>query len=233
MTRLNTLSILAGAIAVLAFLAAPASAIWISNSTDRTGTINILKAGEFKYPKANNIKCKNPAEIKAQWQMQGAGQIKQQQKIAKEAPHLQIQVKNWGKCEIDELLPAEISECDFQLVQQESTLKATLGVSKTTCVINVEKGRCVIQVPVGMEAPAGSGKGINVGLKEVELSNIGANQLDKVKITNTAGGQGQLTGEGLFATAAGPVCGILKLDPSTEEMELTGLEFEAEGVKAV
>jgi len=75
-----------------------------------------------------------------------------------------------------------------------------------------------------------SGTGINVGLKEVELSNVGKNQLDKFKITS--GGEGQLSGEGIFAqsTSGNPLC---PLAASSEESTITGFEFEAEGVKAV
>lgn len=86
-----------------------------------------------------------------------------------------------------------------------------------------------MQIPVGMETSQRSGKGINVGLKEVALSNSGSNQIDKVSITKTAGGQGQLPGEGIFEQASG---GCLSTTP-TEEAEWTGLEFEAAGVKAV
>jgi hypothetical protein len=232
MSRLKVLSVLAGTIAMLALSATSASATWTSNTGQTTGNITVNSAGEFTYPTGHKIKC-NAAEIKAQWQIQGAGQIKeQQQKITTSGPHLQVQVKNWGaNCIADGMLKAEVSECDFQLVQQAGSFTATAGVSKRACVIKIEGGACAIQVPVGMEAPQGSGKGINVGLKGVTLTNSGTNQIDKATINS--GGQGQRAGEGIFATASGPSCGLFTIVSATEESTLTGLEFTAEGVKAV
>jgi len=231
MTRLKMLSVLVGTLAMLALSAAPASAIWESNNGQTTGTVKVLKPGAFAYPPAAKVTCPNVAEIKAQWQIQGAGQIKEQQKITTKGPHLQIQVKAWGKCEAEvgtNILPATVSECDFQLVQQAGVFKATGGVSKRPCVITAEP--CRIQVPVGMEKTQNSGTGINVGLKEVELSNVGKNQLDKATVME--GGEGQLAGKGVFAqsTSGNPLCPLVA---ATEEATLTGLEFEAEEVKAV
>jgi len=82
-----------------------------------------------------------------------------------------------------------------------------------------------------MEAPQGSGKGINVGLKGVTLENSGNNQKDKGTVTT--GGEGQRAGEGIFATASGASCGLFTLVAATEEATLVNLEFTAEGVKAV
>jgi len=230
MTRLKILSVLAGTLAMLALSAAPSSAIWESNNGQTTGTVKILKTGEFTYAKGATVKCPNIAEVKAQWQIQGAGQIKEQQKITTKGPHLQIQVKEWGKCEATvgtNKLPAKVGECDFQLVQQAGVFKATGGVSKQPCVIKAEP--CQIQVPIGMEKTQNSGTGINVGLKEVVLSNVGKNQLDVANVTS--GGEGQL-GEGIFAqsTSGNPLC---PLAASSGTGSLTGLEFEAEEVKAV
>src|ERR1700686_4639563 len=114
MSRLKILSVLTGTLAMLALSAAPASAIWESNNGQATGTVHVLKSGEFTYATGATVKCPNTAEIKAQWQIQGAGQIKEQQKITTKGPHLQIQVKEWGKCEADEdaKLQATVSECD-------------------------------------------------------------------------------------------------------------------------
>jgi len=220
------LGILGGTIVALALSATPSFATW--ESTQTTGPITVLKSGEFTYPGNGSIKCP-AAEIKAQWQIQGAGQIKEQQKVTTKGPHLQIQIKSWGTGCVSGVAPAEVSECDFQLVQQAGVFTATAGVSKRPCVVKIPAAACTIQIPQGMEAPQGSGKGINVGLKAVALSNVGANQLDKVSITKTAGGQGQLAGEGIFAQASGS---CPKTTP-TEEAELLELEFEAEGVKAV
>src|SRR6202140_3225595 len=231
MSRLKTLSVIAGIFAMLALSAAPASAIWESNNGQTTGTVKILKTGEFTYSTGGaTVKCPNAAEIKVQWQIQGAGQIKEQQKITTKGPHLQLQVKSWGKCEAivgTTKLPATVSECAFQLVQQAGVMKATGGVSKRPCVIKAEP--CQIQVPIGMEKTQNSGTGINVGLKEIELANVGKNQLDKVKITEGGEAQG---GKGVFAqsTSGNPLC---PLAGSSATGTLTGLEFEAEEVKAV
>jgi len=229
MYRLKVLSVLAGTVAMLALSATSASATWTSNNGQTTGNITVNTAGELTYPNST-VKCV-ASEIKAQWQIQGAGQIKEQQKITTSGPHLQIQVKEWGKnCLAGGLLPATVSECDFQLVQQAGSFTATAGVSKRTCVITVPSISCTIQIPAGMEAPQGSGKGINVGLKSVALTNSGTNQIDKVTVN--AGGQGQLAGEGIFASSSSG-CANGGLVASTEEATLTGLEFTAEGVKAV
>jgi hypothetical protein len=231
MYRLKVLSVLAGTVAMLALSATSASATWTSNTGQTTGNITVNKSGEFKYPGAL-VKCPTTAEIKAQWQIQGAGQIKEQQKITTSGPHLQIQVKSWGKsCLANEAAPAEISECDFQLVQQAGVFTATAGVSKRSCVIAVPATSCSIQIPQGMEAPQGSGKGINVGLKTVALTNSGTNQIDKATISG--GGQGQLPGEGIFGQSFGAGCATVGIAASSEEATLTGFEFTAEGVKAV
>jgi len=230
MHRLKILSVLAGTIAMLALSATSASATWTSNSTQTTGTISVQKAGAFTIS-GNTLKCV-ASEIKAQWQIQGAGQIKEQQKITTSGPHLQVQVKNWGaNCLINEIAPTTISECDFQLVQQAGSLTATAGISKQPCTIKIPAASCTIQIPTGIEAPQGSGKGINIGLKGVTLTNSGTNQIDNAEITS--GGQGQLAGEAIFAQAPGAGCASLGLAASTEEATLTGLEFTAEGVKAV
>jgi len=230
MSRLKMLSVLAGTIAMLALSAAPASAIWESNNGQTTGTVKVLATGEFTYATGAFVKCPNTAEVKAQWQIQGAGQIKEQQKITTKGPHLQIQVKAWGKCEATvgtTKLPATVSECDFQLVQQTG-LSATGGVSKQPCVITAEP--CKIQVPIGMEKTQNSGTGINVGLKTITLSNVNTkNQLDEVNITEGGEAQG---GKGVFAqsTSGNPLC---PLAGSSATGTLTGLKFEAEEVKVV
>ena len=230
MSRLKTLSVLAGTIAMLALSAAPASAIWESNNGQTTGTVKVLKSGEYIYAAGDSLKCPNVAEINAQWQIQGAGQIKEQQKITTKGPHLQIQVKAWGKCEATigtTKLPMTVSECDVQLVQQAGVFKGSGGVSKRPCVIKAEP--CQIQIPIGMEKTQNSGTGINVGLKSLELSNVGKNQLDKVKVTEGGEAQG---GKGIFAqsTSGNPLC---PLAASSSTGTFTGFEFEAEEVKAV
>jgi hypothetical protein len=230
MSRFKALSVLAATIAMLAFSATSASAMWTSNTGQTTGNITVNKSGEFKYPSII-FKCV-ASEIKAQWQIQGAGQIKAQQKITTSGPHLQVQVKSWGKgCLFDEAAPIEISECDFQLVQQAGVFTATTGVSKRACVLAIPAASCTIQIPPGMEAPSGSGKGINVGLKSVALTNSGTNQIDKATISG--GGQGQLPGEGIFGQSSGAGCAASGIAASSEEATLTGFEFTAEGVKAV
>ena len=94
MSRLKALSVLAGTFAMLAVSAAPASAIWESNNGQTTGNVKVLATGAFTYSTGGaTVKCPETAEIKAQWQIQGAGQIKEQQKITTKGPHLQIQVK--------------------------------------------------------------------------------------------------------------------------------------------
>jgi len=87
MLRLKLLSVLAGTIAALALSATTASATWTSNSGQTTGNITFQHSGEFK--------C-NVAEMKAQWQIQGAGQLKEQQKATTSGPHLQIQNQKLG-----------------------------------------------------------------------------------------------------------------------------------------
>src|ERR1700686_1385283 len=231
MSRLKTLSVLAGTFAMLAVSAAPASAIWESNNGQTTGTIKVIATGEYTYSTGGaSLRCPNVAEVKAQWQIQGAGQIKEQQKITTKGPHLQLQVKEWGKCEATigtSKLPATVSECDFQLVQQAGIFTATGGVSKSPCVVKAEP--CQIQVPIGMEKTQNSGPGINVGLKTISLSGEGKNQLDKANITEGGEAKG---GKGIFAqsTSSNPLC---PLAASSATASLTGFEFEAEEVKAV
>src|ERR1700686_3422160 len=224
MSRLKTLSVLVGTFAMLALSAAPASAIWESNNGQTTGAVRVLQTGEFSFGREFVFKCPNTGEFKAQWQIQGAGQIKEQQKITTKGPHLQLQVKSWGKCEAEIIggaLPIVISECNFQLVQQAGTFTATAGISKHPCIM--ETMGCVIQIPIGMEKTQNSGTGINVGLKLVELSNVGKNQLGKVSIAE--GGEGQRSGAGIFAqsTSSNPICVL----STSEELSLTGFEFEA------
>ncbi len=232
MSRLKTLSVLGGTIAVLALSASPAAyAEWVSNNGSTRGIVTITASGSFFYPPANTVKC--PAsEIKAQWIIQGAGQIKQQLKSTTRGPNLLIQVKNWGaNCEaeigtIGLVKPVKITECTFRATQQLGSTEPTGGAS-TGCLVVVGSVLCEIQVPAGMEGPQGSGKGINVGLKKIVVTKEGNNT--KGKINANEGGQGQLTGEGIFAQSVGTNA-LCPLAHSTEEATLTGVEGTLEGV---
>jgi hypothetical protein len=239
MRQLKALGVLTGLVAVLAISATPASA-WFKATTS-TGTATVLASGEFKYAGQGTIKC--PAkEIVATWAIQTAGQIKEHQINGKQelttfGPHLHIVVTKWGPNCIAEIGTTKIGvggvivkPCEFQLVQEKTSLVATGGVV-TPCLVKIGTGSplCEIQVPAGMETSAESGKGINVGLSKIALENKGTNLLGKINATS--GGTGQLAGEAVFAQSVGtnPLCTLKKV---TEEATLTGVEAEATGVNA-
>jgi hypothetical protein len=241
MIRLKTLSVLVGVLFTLAISATPASAIFVSTNGSTQGVGHALKSGEFKYANQGTVTCEAKT-IEGKWQIQTAGQIKEhqvngKQEIAKEGPHLNIQIKNWGTCTAKigagESLPAKVKPCELQLVQSEKgSLSATGGVV-TPCLIKVgpEKPTCEIQVPAGMEKSPESGVGINVGLKSNVLENIKGVGL-KGKSAINAGGQGQLAGEGIYAESLSGHS-LCTLKPVTEEATLEGLEVEAVGVEAL
>lgn len=233
MIRLKTLSLLAGMVAVLAVSATPASAWW--QSASQSGTGKVLASGSFKYgnPSQGTVTCPKE-EVKGIWSIQTKGQIKEQrvngkQELTTFGPHLNIQVKSWGAgctatvgSTIFKAGEVEVKPCELQLVQQKESFTATGGVV-TPCLVKIGIGvanLCEVQVPAGMEKQAGSNEGQNVGLLETKLSEVGANQLDKV---NTKGILAYSVGKNSLCT----------LTHSTNTAELVGLEFEAEGVKAV
>lgn len=231
MPRLKTLSVLAGSIAMLALSATTASAEFRSTLTpaQSQGNITVLKESAVT-DEGVTAKCP-PAEIVGQYHIQKKGQIKQQQTATTEGPHLQIQIKSWGKgCEAELLkskVPVEIKPCGFQAVQRQTT-EATGGVSEA-CLIKVggEKPICELQLPVGMETAKASNQGINVGLKEIKLSNNGGNLLSTGVLSG--GGRGQLGEKGFVVQIPGhPLCPI----KTNENGEISGGEGEAIGVNA-
>lgn len=231
MFRFKTLSVLAGLVAVLAISATPASAWW--KSTQTQGTVKVIEPGAFTDGTAI-ITCPKE-EVKVQWSIQAAAQIKAAQTRVTEGPHLSMQVK-WGNKEYDCLTKIAGSEtetnvtaCELQLAQAKTSLIATGGVV-TPCTIKIGKGSalCELLVPTGMEKSANSNEGINVGLTETTLSNVGANQLDKVNTEK--GGAGQLgTGVRVNQIPGHTNCAVA----TNEKGALTGLEIEAENVKAI
>lgn len=226
MFRLKALSLLAGIVAVLAVSASPASAWWEA-AKQLKGPIRVIQAGSFVDGEgAAKFVVKCPAnEVVARWSIQTAGQIKIHEKEGKQeqtnlGPHLNIQVKSWGancKAKIGEAaeVKAEVKACELQLVQSKGSFTATGGVV-TEC--RIKAANCESIVPAGMEKSPESGEGINVGLKEAVLENITPNQLDKVNVT------------GVRAEKQANAGCVLT---TVQKAELTGLEFEAEGVKAV
>jgi hypothetical protein len=81
-----------------------------------------------------------------------------------------------------------------------------------------------------METQPGSNKGINVGLTKTALSQVSENQLDKVEVT--AGGTGDLAGEGTYLTQQGKHVNC-PIQGASEEGELTGVEFEANNLELI
>ena len=233
MYRLKILSILAGMIVVLAVSAAPASAWWESNTGQTQGTVMPIRAPEVILGKgegATTFRCITE-EIKAIWYLQTKGQIKEHQKNGKQepttkGPHLHIQIKSWGKgctAKIDkETFVVEISSCELQWVQAKGSFTATAGFV-TGCLLKFGTTKpplCEIQIPPGMEKAPESNEGINVGLREVSLENIGKNQLDIVNVK-----------ESILANSIGTnaLCPLAK----SFDMSIVGFELEAEGIKAV
>ncbi len=237
MSRLKTLSVLAGIVAALAISAAPASAWW--KSTQSQGTVKVITSGQFEDAGVPIVCPEN--EIKSTWHIQTAGQIKIHQKGGKqelttEGPHLNIQVK-WGNKEFD--CKAKVSgtetvtnvkACELQLVQAKEALVANGGVV-TPCIIKIGNGTkavCEFEVPSGMEKAPESNEGINVGLTETKLLNVGSNQLDEVEVAK--GGKGQLgTGIRVNQIPGHALCPV----KTNEEASLKGLKFEAENVKEI
>lgn len=228
MFRLKTLSVLAGMVAVLAVSAAPASAWFYATGQQWKGQVTITNAGVFSYGEGANraeVKCV-ASEIKAQWSIQTKGQIKIHEKEEKQlqtkfGPHLHIQVKDWGKgCTAKigakgEALAAVVKPCELQGVDPQKGVATATGGVATECVI--KGGGCEIHVPAGMEKEAGSGTGINVGLKEIEVENKENNLFGKINITGIRAEKQPNT----------PLCPLLS---KSEEASLKGVEGELLGV---
>ena len=245
MIRLKTLGVLTGIVATLALSAAPASAWFrsIAKPAQSQGTITVISHGVFHYTNQGIVECPTN-EIKAQYHIQTKGQLKNHgQEVGKqeqttEGPHLAIQVKEWGKCESEitgqkNRLEAKVKECDFQIVQQKGSFEATGGII-TGCFVKIgpeKEPLCEIQVPAGMEKQPGSNEGINVGLKEIKLSNVGKNVLAKANINGGGLAQkGERTGK-IFAYSVGKNA-LCPLSKHTEEATLEGLEGEANELEA-
>lgn len=227
MLKIKTLSVFAGIIATLALSAAPAVAEF--NSKQKQGNGKVIVAGEFVIPNLAKTVCV-PSEIESQWHIQAKGQIKQQLAEGTKGPNLEVQVKNWGKCKTlisgKEEFPTTIKPCALRVTQQQLE-KGTGGV-KTSCLLTLKSGaaECNFQVPAGMETAAESGQGINVGLKEINFKNNGANLLSKVNIN---GGGVQQKSEKVFVQTSGAtICSV----GSTGTAELLGMELEGENLNA-
>jgi hypothetical protein len=242
MSRLKTLSIFAGMVAMLAVSAVPASAWWQSKQSQ--GIIRVIRAGEFVVGEGEHrLATKCPVEeVKAQFHIQTKGQLKNHgQESGKQepttfGPHLAIQVKSWGKgCTTTvgknpEGLKTEVEPCSLQLVQQKESLEATGGVI-STCIVRIP-GLCELQIPAGMEKQPGSNQGINVGLKEITLENVKGGQIDKVNAhTGGLDQKGEFT-DGIYANVR-KLSANCVLPNLITNAELLGLEFEAEGASAV
>jgi hypothetical protein len=225
------LSALVGLAAIVAFSATPAAAF---KSGQKQGNINVIESGEFTLGTAVKVVCP-PAEIKAQWHIQGKGQIKTQQTETTQGPDMLVQVKEWGpscttKVSGSAGVPTMIKACNLRLVQRQTTL-ASGGVG-SPCLIKVGTGSeptCEIQIPAGMETGVTTDQGINVGLLKTELG-AGANM--KATVNVTEGGIGQLEGEAIFGLKVGknPICPV---PAASEKYELRGLVFKAEGAESV
>ncbi len=233
MGRLKLLIGLACAVMALASAVSSASASWESSQTQ--GVVNVLDFGKLIIgAEAAVITC--PAsEVESQWHIQVKGQIKQQQAPATKGPNLNLQVKNWGKCEATvggiKGLKTEIKACGLEIVQQQN--KVGNGGISTSCLIKIgaegKESLCEIQLPAGMETSAESGKGINVGLEPVGLENEGKNQADVIDMDSK--GLGEASGEGILALSVGKnaLCPLAKV---SETSKFVGLQLEELGLKA-
>lgn len=231
MSRLKTLSVLAGIIAALAVSAAPASAWWESNSQANEGKGVVNVSGEFVDVTGGGtaaVKC--PAnEIEATWSIQTKGEIKvhnkeEKQLKTKAGPHLHFNVLKWGtmcKAKIAETTAqAHVSPCELQLVQPQKGTESQTATAGVVTACRVEAANCTIIVPPGMEKQQGSNEGINVGLKEVTLENVKGtgNQVDKVEV------------KGIRAEKqANAGCPLTTLGTAS----LVGMEFTVEGAKLI
>ncbi len=232
MSRLKTLSVLAGTIAALAVSAAPASAWWESNSQANEGKGVVNKSGEFIDETAGGsavVTCPEK-EIEATWSIQTKGEIKVHNKEEKQiktkaGPHLHINVLKWGtmcKAKIGGTAAgqAHVSPCELQIVQPQKGTGSQTATAGVVTACRVEAANCTIIVPAGMETQQGSNEGINVGLKEVTLENSGTNnQVDKVAVKGIRA-EKQLPSAGCPLTALGTA-------------SLTGMEITVEGAKLI
>ncbi len=227
MSRTKALSVLAGMVAMLAISVASASAQWEANGIGTTGKGRVTESGVFiggSGAGKSEVKC--PEEgIEASWSIQSSGQIKihnsaGKQESVKKGPHLYINVMKWGpKCSAKiggaSPIQAHLKPCELQLVQATGNFVATGGVA-TEC--RIEAGPCTIIVPAGMETGAETNTGINVGLSETKLENVGKNQIDKV---NTTGIRAE--------KQVNALCPLVTIQTA----ELKGLTFEVIEAKAV
>ena len=229
MLKIKALGVFVGIVTALVLSAAPAVAEF--QSTQKQGIGHVVVAGEFKIPTVGKTTCV-ATEIEGQWHIQTKGQIKAQLAETTKGPNLEVQVKNWGtKCLTETTggskIPTTVKPCALRLTQLQTT-EATGGV-KTPCLITLKEGagECNIQVPAGMETAAESGQGINVGLKEIKLTNETKGSL--IAKVNIKKGGVQQKGEGVFfGTSGKTICAV----GSAGTAELVGMEVEGENLSA-
>jgi hypothetical protein len=202
-------------------------------SSRQQGVDKTLKFGELRLDGTTAVTTCAASEVKSQWHIEVAGQIKQQQKETTSGPDLLLQIKNWGKCSTkigsSGSFATEIKECDLRIVQGES--EVGYGGVVTPCLVKIgTEGKevlCEMQIPAGMEDEAESDEGINVGLSETTFDK-GAPLIAKVNMAS--GGLGQAAGEGMLVQQASKrvLCPL----PASENAELDGMEVEAEEVES-
>lgn len=188
MFKVKLLAGLAVGIAVMAMSAAPAGAWYRSLNQNKTqGPVTFGKT--FFASGAAKVSCES---AKGEWHIQTKGQWWEHEQNGKQlkttnGPHLYIKIYQWNTCKAEVLamkVPAKVTECIFQLVQEQKGNPATSTVDiASECVITIpvsEKIVCLIKVTPGNHS------GENEGLKEVK----GENSTGTQSVNSTANVEG-------------------------------------------
>jgi hypothetical protein len=177
MINAKLLAILAAMVAVLAVSAAPASAIFVSNTGETHGA---GKSGAMTLEGGGaTLEC---SSAEGEWKIQTAGKIEEHEKGEKqqpalEGPQLYLLIKKWIGCKAKSSLIKEakptVKECTLHLEQVAKGETKAKGAVATECTVEVKVlGTCTIKVPAAKESEK-----LNFGLEKNTLENSGTNLL--------------------------------------------------------
>lgn len=176
MFKVKLLAGLAVGIAVMAMSAAPAGALYRTRNQNKTQGLVTFGTTSFASGSAK-VSCET---AHGEWQIQTKGQWWEHEQNGKQlkttnGPHLYIKIYQWNNCTAEVLsmkVPAKVSECIFQLKEEQK-----LGFVSTADVAS----ECIITIPVSAEivclikVTPGNHSGENEELKSIKGENSGQN----------------------------------------------------------
>ncbi len=183
MFKVKLLAGLAVGIAVMAMSAAPAGAWFRSLNQNKTQGPVTFGVTTF-VSGAAKVSCES---AKGEWHIQTKGNWWEHEQNGKQlkttnGPHLYIKVYQWNKCTAEVLamkVPAKVTECIFQLVQEQKLSQTSTADIASECVITIPvSGETVCEIKV----TPGNHAGENEGLKKIEGKNEGQNVVSTANV---------------------------------------------------